>query len=570
MGAVAYGCADASRTWYNKVREQKLAEGSKRSQFSPVRFTQKPGPGSAVIIGVATDDFLTTHTEDARAREAVTSSREATTDKWQMTHQDEPRDFIGVSIETKADGAVHLTQPDTMRKIEEHFFPDGDYPQRLTPLPPDYDQKEVSKGNDAKLAKEFQTSMGTIGYSRVTRLDCRAANSMLAESGKSADERDMAALIWNAAYLLTSRDVPLVYQAGPTDADIDKPMPWHAYSDASWATTATGHSRLGHCHYAGNREDHDKGVYSGAVIAKSQKEQGTLSDSASTAELKAMVQAVDTNKILRAMAQEMAGVADENTVVDEPPGSGPPSALRATVTAPALREVMESPPSELVGDNNSLSKRIQLEVTNKGKAMRKFSRLINLVKGAVEAQQIKPRLTSTKRMKANPLTKTHSSPTEHWRESEWLMGSSRELDAMKQLAKDGAHRGKAQKATSRGEATKGAASACSYEGDDEGEQSGDEGGDLVKQQQQQQTIRNTVSNGGVTERSHNCVRESRRRVKDAKTERVEKERKKDTEQSDEVVERRRRKAKPKRGRSETGKQKKWEWIAAQGGQMGPQ
>ena len=63
--------------------------------------------------------------------------------------------------------------------------------------------------------------------------------------------------------------------------------------------------------------------------------------------------------------------------------------------------------------------------------MRKFARLTNLVKGAVEARQIKPRLTGTKRMKANPLTKVHSGPTEHWRESEWLMGSSEELDKMK-------------------------------------------------------------------------------------------------------------------------------------------
>jgi hypothetical protein len=104
---------------------------------------------------------------------------------------------------------------------------------------------------------------------------------------------------------------------------------------------------------------------------------------------------------------------------------------------------MESSPSEIVGDNNSLNKRIQLDVTNKGKALRKMSRLINIVKGAIQIGQIKSRLVGTKKMKANPLTKVHHGPTEHWREAEWLLGSSAEIRQMQQMAKDGARRGKA-------------------------------------------------------------------------------------------------------------------------------
>jgi hypothetical protein len=148
--------------------------------------------------------------------------------------------------------------------------------------------------------------------------------SRLAEAGKSAEQKDIDALNWLAAYLLTSAHVPLVYQPGPEGASVDTPMPWHAYSDASWASTATGHSRLGHCHYAGERgasERDNGGRMTGAVVAKSRKEQGTLSDSASTAELKATVQAADTIQIMRGIAQETAGVADEHTIEAEPPGS---------------------------------------------------------------------------------------------------------------------------------------------------------------------------------------------------------------------------------------------------------
>lgn len=181
----------------------------------------------------------------------------------------------------------------------------------------------------------------------------------------------------------------------------------------------------------------------GAVVAKSRKEQGTLSDSASSAELQAMVQAVNTNQVLRSIAQELAGVADECTIDAEPPGSGPPSNVHMRTTTTAMSDVIKSPPSELVGDNNSLYKRLQLDVTNKDKALRKMSRLINYIKGSADSGQIEVQLVGTKKMKANPLTKVHSSPTEHWREAEWLQGSSEELDKMKQLAKEGARGGKA-------------------------------------------------------------------------------------------------------------------------------
>jgi hypothetical protein len=149
VGAASYGCADASRMWYDRVRAQKRDEGQQKSQYNPVRFTQRIGPGSVTVTGVATDDFLTNSTTDAGARAAVAASNAAMDSKWEMTHQDEPRDFIAVNIDVAAGGAVRLTQPDIMKKIEQHFFPDGDHPTRLVPLPPDYDQKQVSCGTDA-------------------------------------------------------------------------------------------------------------------------------------------------------------------------------------------------------------------------------------------------------------------------------------------------------------------------------------------------------------------------------------------------------------------------------------
>lgn len=110
-----------------------------------------------------------------------------------MTHQEEPKDFIAVNIEVTEEGAVMLTQPDIMNKIERFFYPDGNYPQRLTPLPPDYDQKKVSRGDNPKTATEFQQGMGIMGYCRITRNDVQTTLSRLAEAGKNAEDRDVFA-----------------------------------------------------------------------------------------------------------------------------------------------------------------------------------------------------------------------------------------------------------------------------------------------------------------------------------------------------------------------------------------
>lgn len=73
-GAASYGCGDSSRMWYDRVRKHKCEEGQQRSQYTPVRFIQRLGPGSVTVTGVATDDFLINRTADAQAEAAVQAS----------------------------------------------------------------------------------------------------------------------------------------------------------------------------------------------------------------------------------------------------------------------------------------------------------------------------------------------------------------------------------------------------------------------------------------------------------------------------------------------------------------
>ena len=71
-----------------------------------------------------------------------------------------------------------------------------------------------------------------------------------------------------------------------------------------------------------------EGIFQGAVMGKSSKEKGVPSNSASIAELLAMIKAIDMVLPIRGMSEEIAGVADNETVTDTPEGTAPATAIK--------------------------------------------------------------------------------------------------------------------------------------------------------------------------------------------------------------------------------------------------
>ena len=57
----------------------------------------------------------------------------------------------------------------------------------------------------------YRSKLGKLQYIRVTRLDVLFALSVLAERSHCPTVRDLMGLFWLAAYLLTTRDVPLSF-----------------------------------------------------------------------------------------------------------------------------------------------------------------------------------------------------------------------------------------------------------------------------------------------------------------------------------------------------------------------
>lgn len=437
--AVSYGCADASGEWYRTCRRVMLEVCRfKVSQFFPALFYKRLGPKSILIVGMATDDALEMVTDDELGRTALEEYHAQTAKLWEMTHDPHPVDYIGVDMTFHPDGSIGLIQSAQLRRVHEHFYKDSEVPITLIPLPPGFEQRPLDDSEEAASVKEMQAGLGVIGYLRITRHDGATAMSMLAEHNQRPAMRHLEALKWFAAYLLTSHKVGLTYQAGPAGASVDQVMEWHAFSDCSWGTSPTCFSRLGWGFYAGNREEGERthpGRMSAAVVAKSVKEKGpVLSDSASGGELQGAMKAAIVNEIFRGVSQELAGVADEGTVEPEPLGAGPPTHLSIAERQPALKTELEVAPTELLQDNASLAKRLNLDTTNKAKGLRRLSRQINFLKGMIQRNSLRITVIGTKQMKVNPLTKMLKGPTEHWREAEWVQGSSAAVTEMQELA----------------------------------------------------------------------------------------------------------------------------------------
>ena len=98
-------------------------------------------------------------------------------------------------------------------------------------------------------------------------------------------------------------------------------------------------------------------------------------------------------------------------------------------------EAENHPPTDTHLDNASLAIVLNLEITNKAKALRRISRWLHYMISRVQERLIRVVSVKTKDQLANPLTKITYSPTQHWREAEWIQGSQRAIVHMQKVAR---------------------------------------------------------------------------------------------------------------------------------------
>ena len=129
LGSIAYGCPDANIEWYRQVRRFFVDRcGFTRSLFFPCLFILHLEARRQILVGVATDNFEMFFSKDPKTRQAIEDLRRAMDSEWPMTHADGPDETLGIKEEQTQDGGKLRTQPSMLKKIQEHFFPDGRVP----------------------------------------------------------------------------------------------------------------------------------------------------------------------------------------------------------------------------------------------------------------------------------------------------------------------------------------------------------------------------------------------------------------------------------------------------------
>lgn len=440
LDCVIYGCPDASMEWHKRLRAFLLSLGFSVSVYHPCLFILPFGPFSIIVCGIATDNIEFFFTDNRDTEFMLEEIVAAFSSKWPMTHEEEAANMLGLAIDRHADGSKTITQPGTVKQVESLFFPDGRAPMVLVPEMPGYRTPSPEALAPADV-KRFQSALGTIVFSRCTRNDMKPMMSMLAEHNQSPRLIDEAALHHLAAYYVTTRTVGLRFlpaSLAHPRPDIRKPIPMHAFSDASWNANEDGTSRIGRCLYHGpfpTYSQQQQGPISAPFFAKSGKEKGVISSSVAQAELKSAVLTLADIQINRGQSEEIAGIANSSTLEDVPPGADTPTQLRAHASNKAIADFLHAPPTPLAQDNLSVVISSSQDTSKRGQKMRHLARPLQALRSAAVEGLIEVISVPAAEQRANLLTKNLLSPVAHWRAIEVLQGSQIAIEHFRKQAK---------------------------------------------------------------------------------------------------------------------------------------
>jgi hypothetical protein len=435
MNAVGYGCADASREWYDRLRKELENLGMQRSLYHPCLFTMRKGEG-LLILGIATDDLLKANTTNAEGRELAKYITENLDKKWKMTHKDQVDEFIGINIIYAKEGHMTIRQDSEISKIQAKFLQTIDEPKTYSLLKRYEDEKDLEIPVDSTT---YRSRLGSLGYIRMTRNDIKRETGVAAQSQNKPTKFHNDRLQHIAKYIWSTKDVGLTFRTNSQPQSTRIPIPVHASSDASWGES---HSTLAWTVTMGpylEPSNHNK--YQAPIVAKTMKENDGISDSCPVAELKAMMKAVAAVLVVRGIHEEIAGIADNTTMELTPIGMAPPTTVGGqNIDINSIKQPISTiddniPPSTIIQDNRSLLQTVIQDTTNKGRKLRKVARWINYLQNVSQQKLIAPIKVKSKDQLSNIMTKYIPSMNEHWRQVEYIQGSNETITTIqKQVA----------------------------------------------------------------------------------------------------------------------------------------
>ena len=205
-----YGQKQAGRVW-NKYLADKLINkvGFKQSKIDECLFYK-----GKVIYALYTDDSIITGPDLHEIEQAVTDIKAAGLD---VTEEGTLEDFLGVNIDRKEDGTIHLTQPHLIEQILKDLKLDGDEVKiKSTPIPA---TRIISHHTDSEAFDEsfhYRSVIGKLNFlEKSTRPDISYTTHQCARFTSNPRKEHGKAVRWLGRYLKGTKDKGIIIKADP-------------------------------------------------------------------------------------------------------------------------------------------------------------------------------------------------------------------------------------------------------------------------------------------------------------------------------------------------------------------
>lgn len=288
-----YGLKQASRAWYDKVKDVLLREKFTQSKYESCIFSRRVGKRT-IIIALYVDDFFVFYDCDELAKKLKTSLMSHFTIK----DLGEVKHMLGIKVD-RTSSELKLNQKTYIEKLLERF---GMSVCKVAKTPLDVGLKFSDSANhDSTLP--YQELIGSLMYLSVTsRPDISYAASFLSQYNSCYTAEHFAAAKRVLRYLKGTMNLGLVYRKSVKH---DK-FRVYGFTDADWANGADRKSYTGYMFKLG-RNVVSWGCYKQSCIALSSTE----------AEYIALSEAAKEAVYVRAVLTELTGQSNTVTLYSD-------------------------------------------------------------------------------------------------------------------------------------------------------------------------------------------------------------------------------------------------------------
>jgi hypothetical protein len=286
-----YGQRQAGRVWNRHLTAKLLQAGFVQSVQDECLFYH----GEAIYI-LYTDDSLLTGPDGTELDNILRRMRDVGLD---LTHEEGVNDFLGVKVDRKDDGTIHLTQPQLIDSILQDLRLLSDTSSvKSTPCAITTILRRHLESDAFDHHFHYRSVIGKLNYlEKSTRPDIAYATHQCARFSQDPRAPHGKAVKWIGRYLLATRDKGLILRPDSTKG-------FHAYADADFAgnfvkadapsDSDTARSRTGYVIF-----------YAGSPIYWQSKLQQEIALSTTEAEIIALSMALKTAIPLMEITKEM-------------------------------------------------------------------------------------------------------------------------------------------------------------------------------------------------------------------------------------------------------------------------